>query len=118
MRDPLREARAGAGVNSAEERELSWGERAGRANNRFGQFLVADEFRSLRRFYFGAWVATLGSGGLGLLLLFIAGRTDPCPGSVSPCAHAGAIAGAEGGSTMKSFLWLLVMVAYALIVLI
>ena len=62
-------ARAGAGVNSAEERELSWGERAGRANNRFGQF------RSLRRFYFGAWVATLGSGGLGLLLLFIAGRT-------------------------------------------
>ena len=68
-------ARAGAGVNSAEERELSWGERAGRANNRFGQFLVADEFRSLRRFYFGAWVVTLGSGGLGLLLLFIAGRT-------------------------------------------
>ena len=42
--------RAGAGVNSAEEQALSWGERAGRANSRFGQFLVADEFRSLRRF--------------------------------------------------------------------
>jgi hypothetical protein len=41
--------RAGAGVNRAEERELSWGERSGRANSRFGRFLVADEFRSLRR---------------------------------------------------------------------
>ena len=68
-------ARAGVGVNPAEERELSWGERAGRANSRFGLFLVADEFRSLRRFYFGAWLSTIGSGGLGLLLLFMAGRT-------------------------------------------
>ena len=67
--------RAGAGVNHADERELNWGERAGRANSRFGHFLVADEFRSLRRFYFGAWLATIGSGGLGLLLLFLAGRT-------------------------------------------
>jgi hypothetical protein len=67
--------RAGAGVNLAEERELSWGERAGRANSRFGQFLVADELRPLRRFYFGAWLATIGSGGLGFLFLFLAGRT-------------------------------------------
>ena len=67
--------RAGAGINSTEERALSWAERAGRANSRFGLFLVADEFRSLRRFYFGAWLSTIGSGGLGLLLLFMAGRT-------------------------------------------
>ena len=67
--------RAGAGVNPADERELSLGERAGRANSRFGQFLVAHEFRSLRRFYFGAWLTMIGSAGLGLLLLFIAGRT-------------------------------------------
>ena len=66
--------RTGAGVNLAEERELSWGERAGRANSRFGLFLVADKWRWLRRIYFGAWLATLGSAGLGFLLLFIAGR--------------------------------------------
>ena len=66
--------RAGAGVNRPEEQALSWGERAGRANSRFGQFLVADKFGALRRFYFGAWLATLGSAGLGFLLLFIAGR--------------------------------------------
>jgi hypothetical protein len=67
--------RTGAVVDRAEERDLSWGERAGRANSRFGRFFVADEFRSLRRLYFGAWMATIGSAGLGLLLLFIAGRT-------------------------------------------
>ena len=67
--------RAGAGVNSAEERELSWGERAGRANSRFGLFLVADEFQWLRRLFLGAWLAMIGSGGLGLLLLFLARRT-------------------------------------------
>jgi hypothetical protein len=67
--------RAGAGVNHTEERDLSWGERAGRANSRLGLFLVAEEFRSLRRFYFGAWLATLGSAGLGFLLQFLAGRT-------------------------------------------
>ena len=67
--------RTGAVVDRAEERELSWGERAGRANSRFGRFFVADEFRSLRRLYFGAWMATIGSAALGLLFLFIAGRT-------------------------------------------
>jgi len=36
-------------ANQAEERLLSWGERAGRANSRFGRFLIADEFRSLQR---------------------------------------------------------------------
>jgi hypothetical protein len=35
----------------------------------------ADEFRSLRRLYFGAWIATIGSFGLSLLLLFIAERS-------------------------------------------
>jgi hypothetical protein len=67
--------RTGAVANRAEERELSWGERAGRANSRFGRFFVADEFKSLRRLYFGAWMTTIGSAGLGLLLLFIAGLT-------------------------------------------
>jgi hypothetical protein len=66
--------RTGASINRAEERELSWGERAGRANSRFGRFFIADEFRSLRKLYFGAWMATIGSLGLGLLLLLIAGR--------------------------------------------
>jgi hypothetical protein len=67
--------RAGAGVNLPEERELSWGERGGRANSRFGRFFVADEFRWLRRFYFGAWMTIIGSASLGFLLLLLAGRT-------------------------------------------
>jgi hypothetical protein len=62
-------------ANQAEERLLSWGERAGRANSCFGRFLIADEFRPLRRLYFGAWIATIGSFGLSLLLLFIAERS-------------------------------------------
>ena len=64
-----------AAVVNLEERELSWGERAGRANSRFGLFIVADEFRWLRRLFLGACLATIGSGGLGILLLIIAGRT-------------------------------------------
>lgn len=67
--------RTGALANRADERALSWGERAGRANSRFGRFFVADEFRSLRRLYIGAWMAMIGSFGLGLLLLFIAERS-------------------------------------------
>lgn len=67
--------RTGALANRAEERALSWGERAGLANSRFGRFFFADEFRSLRRLYFGAGMATIGSFGLGLLLLFMAERT-------------------------------------------
>src|SRR5215510_16438874 len=59
----------------AEERLLSWGERAGRANSRFGRFLTANEFRSLRKLYFGAWIATIGSFGFSLLLLVIAERS-------------------------------------------
>ena len=55
-------------ASRAEEQSLSWGERAGRANSRFGRVFVADEFRWLRRLWIGAWLATIGSAGLGLLL--------------------------------------------------
>jgi hypothetical protein len=41
-------------------RELSWGERAGRGMSR-SEFLVADDFKSLRRLYFGAWASAFGS---------------------------------------------------------
>ena len=61
----------------AEERELSWGERAGRANSRFGRFFVADEFRSLRRLLFGASVGAIGSFGLLLLLIAVIGKRPP-----------------------------------------
>jgi hypothetical protein len=67
--------RTGAVVNRADERHLSWGERAGRANSRLGRFFVEDEFRSLRRLYFGAWLTMIASAGLGFLLLFLAGRS-------------------------------------------
>jgi hypothetical protein len=50
------------------DRNLSWGERAGRSASRFNEFLVADEFRSLRRLYFSAWAGAIGS--FGLLSLF------------------------------------------------
>jgi hypothetical protein len=50
------------------DRKLSWGERAGRSASSFNEFLVADEFRSLRRLYFGAWAGAIGS--FGLLTLF------------------------------------------------
>jgi hypothetical protein len=36
--------------------------------SRFSEFLVADEFRSLRRLYFGAWASVFGSFALLLLL--------------------------------------------------
>jgi len=62
-------------ANQAEERLLSWGERAGRANTRFGRFLIADEFKSLRRLFFGAWIATIASFGFSVLFLFIAERS-------------------------------------------
>jgi hypothetical protein len=60
--------------SSAEEQELSWGERAGRANSRFGRFFVADEFKSLRRLLFGALVGVIGSFGLLLLLIAVIGK--------------------------------------------
>ena len=62
-------SRTGAGGDPAEDRGLSWGERAGRANSQFGRFFVADEFRSLRRLLFGALVGVIGSFGLLLLLI-------------------------------------------------
>jgi hypothetical protein len=65
---------ARTGPNRAEERELSWGERAGRANSRLGRFFIADEFRSLRRLYFGASMATIGS--FGLCFHAVASRAD------------------------------------------
>jgi len=52
------------------DRELSWGERAGREASRFNEFLVANEFRSLRRLVFGAYASAFGS--FGLLSLFAA----------------------------------------------
>ena len=56
--------------DQAKERKLSWGERAGREASRFNEFLVADEFRSLRRLVFDAYAAAFGS--FALLSLFIA----------------------------------------------
>ena len=67
-------SRTGAAVDWAEERELSWGERAGRVNSRFGRFFVADEFRSLRKLLFGAAVGAIGSFGLLLLLITVIGK--------------------------------------------
>jgi hypothetical protein len=64
----------GAMAERDDERELSWGERAGRKMSRFGAFLLADEFRSLRRLYFFAWAGTLGSAGLFALLMFLFGK--------------------------------------------
>jgi hypothetical protein len=58
----------------ADERELKWSERGARQISRFGQFLLADEYRSLRRRYFGAWAGTLGSVGVFALLMFLFGR--------------------------------------------
>jgi len=56
--------------DQAKERELGWGERAGRQASRFNEFLVADEFRLLRRLVFGAYAAAFGS--FVLLSLFAA----------------------------------------------
>lgn len=67
-------SRTGAGADRADERELSWGERAGRANSRLGLFLVADEFRSLRRLLLGAAVGAIGSFGLLLMLIAVIGK--------------------------------------------
>jgi hypothetical protein len=56
-------------------KDLSWGERAWRASRGFNDFLVADEFRSLRRLYFGGWAGVIGSFGLLLLLALLLKRT-------------------------------------------
>jgi hypothetical protein len=67
--------RTGAMIELPEERGLSWGERAGRKNSRGNRFWVADEFRSLRRLYFGAIASLIGSAVLAwLLLALFAGR--------------------------------------------
>jgi hypothetical protein len=62
-------ARSGALVSLPEERDLSWGERAGRRNSRGNRVFVADEFRPLRRLLFGAVMAMIGSFALLWLLL-------------------------------------------------
>jgi hypothetical protein len=67
-------SRTGALVDRADERELSWGERAGRKMNRWNDFLVADEYKSLRRLYFSAWAGALGSFGLISLLMAVFGK--------------------------------------------
>jgi hypothetical protein len=56
-------------------KELSWGERAGRAASRFNEFLVADEFRSLRRLYLSEWAGAIGSFGLLSLFALLLKRT-------------------------------------------
>jgi hypothetical protein len=68
--------RTGALVERPEERGLRWGERAGRKNSRFGRFFVADEFRSLRRLWLGAWMSMIGSFALiWVLMAVFVGRT-------------------------------------------
>src|SRR5215475_12122806 len=57
------------------DRNLSWGERAGRSASRFNEFLVADEFGPLRRLYFSAWAGAIGSFGLISLLAVLLRRT-------------------------------------------
>jgi hypothetical protein len=61
-------------ADRADERELSWGERARRNMRRWIEFLVADEYKSLRRLYFSGWAGTLGSAGLFSLLMFLFGK--------------------------------------------
>src|SRR5262245_58709282 len=51
-------------------KELSPGERAWRASRSFNSFLVADELKSLRQLYFGAWAGVILS--FALLSLFVA----------------------------------------------
>lgn len=71
-------SRTGVLLNRAEDRALSWGERAGRRSSRFNRFLVADEFRSLRRLCFGARAgATVSFGLLFLLIVLFGERTSP-----------------------------------------
>lgn len=70
-------SRTGLLLNRAEDRALSWGERAGRKTSRFNRFLVADEFRPLRRLCFGAWAgATVSFGLLFLLIVLFGERTS------------------------------------------
>jgi hypothetical protein len=66
--------RTGARGDPPEERALSWSERQGRKNSRFGRFFVTDEFRSLRRLYFSAWAVAVASFGLLALLVRGAGH--------------------------------------------
>ena len=51
-------------LNRAEDRALSCGERANRKTSRFNRFLVADEFRSLRRLCLGAWTGATVAGSI------------------------------------------------------
>lgn len=62
------------GLPEPGERKLGWGERAGHGAARFNRFLVDDEFRSLRRLYFGAWTVVVASFGLLSLLVLIGTR--------------------------------------------
>jgi hypothetical protein len=61
-------------ADRADERELRWGERAARKMSRYGEFLLADEHRRLRRLYVTAWAGTFGSAGLFSLLMFLFGK--------------------------------------------
>jgi len=42
--------------------------------NRWNDFLVADQYKSLRRLYFSAWAGTLGSFGVISLLMAVFGK--------------------------------------------
>jgi hypothetical protein len=64
----------GTVADRADERELRWGERAARQVSRWGQILVADEHKSLRRLYFSGWAGALGSAGLSALLMALFGK--------------------------------------------
>ena len=56
-------------------KDLSRGERAWRASRGFNDFLVADEFKSLRKLYFRAWAGAIVSFGLLSLLVAVLKRT-------------------------------------------
>jgi hypothetical protein len=66
--------RTGTLVDRAEDRGLGWSVRAARRMQRSSAFFIADEFRSLRRLLFGAWVGVIGSFGLLWLLLALGKR--------------------------------------------
>lgn len=66
--------RTGCLVNRSEDQDLSWGERQGRKHSRFDRFLVAEEFRSLRKVAFTAWTGAALSFASLLLLIFLFGE--------------------------------------------
>jgi hypothetical protein len=70
-------SRTGALINRVEDRSFRWGERAGRKSSRMNRFLVANEFRSLRKLYFGAWTVTILSFGLLFFLVAFFGERKP-----------------------------------------